>query len=126
MKKIMDALLALQQVQFDAPAGTSVPVEAENLRKRIPAPVLGHFDRLVARGKKGVAVVRGGVCGGCHMRITPGKLIALSTAADLCLCDHCGRYLYLAEGETIHLGEPKLVAARPARRQSRDALAGAL
>lgn len=126
----MDDLIALQRLQFDEPARTeAAAAEIEKLRKRVPAPILAHFERLGARGKKGVAVVRNGVCGGCHMRQTSAKLIALASVNDVHLCDSCGRYLYLAEGENITLGEPKLTAIKPAtpvKRRPRKTAAHAL
>lgn len=126
MRKMMEDLMALQQLEFGAPARVPALMEKENLRKKIPAAILGHFDRLVARGKKAVAAVRNGVCGGCHMRLTAGKLIALAAANDICICDNCGRYLHLADGETISLGEPKLKVAKPGQRRSRKAMAEAV
>src|SRR5438105_5172059 len=47
------------------------------LRGKIPAPILGHYDRLVAQGKKGVAAVRNQVCTGCHMKVTLGVMATL-------------------------------------------------
>ncbi len=97
MRNIMDRLLAMQQIQFTAGAKSgAVVVELEKLRAEIPAPILAHFDRLGARGKKGVALVRNGVCSGCHLRITAGKLVSLSAhPGEIHLCDNCDRYLHL-------------------------------
>ncbi len=97
MRIIMDRLLAVQKLQFTvgAKAGASV-VESGKLRAEIPAPILAHFDRLAVRGKKGLALVRNGVCSECHLRITAGKLVNLSAnPGEVHLCDNCGRYLYL-------------------------------
>ncbi len=104
MRKIMEHLLALQNFQFNA-RGQSLVVQAEVAQRRaeVPTPVLAHFDRMAARGKKGVAVVRHGVCTACHMQITTGKLSNLAAGSDICLCDNCGRYLYLPEAEKVAL-----------------------
>ena len=99
MRKIMDHLLALQKLQFDLLGQTvTSKAEAEQLRGEVPSPILAHYERLVARGKKGLALVRTGVCSECHLRLTAGKLVNLSaTPNEIHLCDNCGRYLYLPE-----------------------------
>ncbi|MCF7709087.1 MAG: hypothetical protein K9N52_09345, partial [Verrucomicrobia bacterium] len=64
------------ELLFDLQALEMGPNETKNenagkissLREKIPAPVLAHYDRLANRGKKGIALVRNGVCGECHMR----------------------------------------------------------
>lgn len=91
----MESLFALQQIQFSGRAHTA-DGEAESLKLRaaVPAPILAHYDRLAVRGRKGVALVRNGVCGECHLRIPVGKLANLSSATDVQLCDNCGRYLH--------------------------------
>lgn len=68
----------------------------ETLRKGIPEQILGHYDRLRARGKKGVALVRHGVCNGCQMKLASGPYAALIRDDDIAMCDTCGRYLLRA------------------------------
>jgi predicted nucleic acid-binding Zn-ribbon protein len=98
MRKIMDSLMALQKLHFEVRARKAgSPVEVERLRAEVPPAILVHFDRLVARGKKGVATARDGVCSECHLRITVGRLASLAAAVDIQLCDNCGRYLHLQE-----------------------------
>jgi hypothetical protein len=96
MRKIMDHLLALQRIQFAARAGApALPVEVEKLRAEVPPPILAHYDRLTARGKKGVALARNGVCSECHLRITGANLSgwprpvifnSATTVAVTCVC----------------------------------------
>jgi predicted nucleic acid-binding Zn-ribbon protein len=106
MRKIMDCLLALQKLQFEVRARTPASSAGlENLRAEVPPPILAHYERLVARGKKGVALAQNGVCSECHLRITGGKLVGLSAGIDLQLCDNCGRYLYLPEAVPGGLGD---------------------
>lgn len=102
MHKIMDRLLTVQKLQFDARAQTAASkAEAEKLRAEVPPPILAHYDRLAVRGKKGVALVRNGVCSECHLRLTGAKVIGLSAAPnEIHLCDNCGRYLHLPETPT--------------------------
>jgi len=121
MRKIMNCLLALQKLQFDVRARpTAAQAELEKLRAEVPPPILAHYERLVARGKKGVAVVRSGVCAGCNLRLTTAKLLNLSTTPnEVHLCDNCGRYLYLPEAALVGLAETKPAPPAPTKRPSR-------
>ena len=120
MRKVMEHLLALQKLQFDGKSETAaVKAEMEKLRAEVPAPILGHYDRLVVRGKKGVALARHGVCCECHLQITSSKLVGLITLTDVILCDNCGRYLFLPEGEAVGTGQAAPVAPAPVKRRSK-------
>jgi hypothetical protein len=123
MRKIMDRLLALQGLQFDVRARpTAAQAELEKLRAEVPPPILGHYERLVARGKNGVALAHNGVCSGCHLRITGGKLVGLSVALnEIHLCDNCGRYLYLPEATLVRLTDANILSPAAAQRTSREA-----
>ncbi len=92
------------------------------LREKIPAQILGHYDRLVARGKKGVAVVRDQVCTGCHMRLPIGTITTLMRGDDIQLCDSCGRYLYLPDPAESQSVEPVVAAKPAAKSRKRKAL----
>lgn len=117
--KIVQHLLQLQELELGSWASSpAARREAETLRREVPETILGHYDRLVARGKKAVAFVRNGVCSGCQMRLPSGLYAKLLRDDDLCVCDNCARYLALAP-------EPPAVAAvaavpalkRPIRRR---------
>ena len=102
----MEKLLTLQKLELDARSlAPEQETERENLRGQVPAPILAHFDRLVSRGKKGVAITRHGACGECHLRLPSGTLAALAYTNDVHLCDNCGRYLYLPENESLGLAD---------------------
>lgn len=88
----------------------------EELRKAVPLQIQGHFDRLMEHGKRGVALVRHGVCCECHMRVAIGVLATVSHGDDIQLCGTCGRYLHLPEGESITNQEP-VAAPKPAGRK---------
>ena len=60
---------------------------------------MAHYDRLADQGKKGVALLRNQTCTGCHMRLPIAVINTLMRGADIQICDSCGRYLYLLEGE---------------------------
>src|SRR5512138_1659672 len=117
-------LLKLQALDFDETTDVQ-PSQRDQLRTLIPQPILGHYDRLVARGKKGLAAVRNQVCAGCHMRLPIGTINTLMQGLDIQLCDSCGRYLYVPDaGETQFV--EKIEAAKPtAKPRKRKGLAHA-
>ena len=100
MRKIMEHLLEIQNQQLSGEwLSASVLDDMAKHRAQVPPPVFAHFERLLARGKNGVATVLDGVCTECHLRISRGKLASLVADQDICLCDNCGRYLYLPVSE---------------------------
>jgi len=113
MKDLMPKLLALQNLELSLDPRS--PQEEETvlkLRAEMPKPILYHFDRLIARGKKGVAVVRGTSCSECHLVIPIGTMHQLEHQddAEIHLCDNCGRYLYA--GKPASKSEPAINPAR--------------
>jgi hypothetical protein len=116
--KIIQQLLELQGVELGSRAGSPVARrEGELLRREIPEPILGHYDRLVSRGKKAVAVVRRGVCSGCQMRLPSGIYANLLRDDDICVCDNCARYLMLAPEEDAPPAPPAPPAPKRAARR---------
>lgn len=102
MKSILQPLIQLQSIEFSETENENDVAIVCELRSQIPTQILGHYDRLVARGKKGVAPVRRQICTACHMRISLGAIMTLRRDDDIVLCENCGRYLYLDEAwETI-------------------------
>ncbi len=112
MKNLMENLVKLQSLEFD-PAAASHTTSIAELRGKIPAPILGHYDRLRARGKKGVAAVRRQVCTGCHMSVPLASVMTLKHGTDIQLCDACGRYLFLPTEE----GTPPPPPVKKARKK---------
>jgi len=111
---IIQNLLKLQALEFAPDGGRNAQSEIAQLRSQIPEPIRGHYERLVARGKKGVAIVKNHTCTGCYMRQPIGKITTLMRGEDIQLCDSCGRYLYLpTEAETQFVEH--VVAAKPKR-----------
>ena len=115
MKQILDNLLAIQTMELSkerlSPSGTP----REELRKTIPVQLLEHFDRLRSRGKKGVAFVRNGVCGQCHMQVAVGLLALLRRQDSAHRCANCGAYLYYLAEEPAPLQLPPR-SVKPVRR----------
>ena len=118
MSEHITNLLKLQALDFHESTEKDRESLRTELRSIIPQPILAHYDRLVARDKKGVAVVRNQVCTGCHMRLPIGTINTLMQHQDVQLCDTCGRYLYLpAEPAT-----PEAAAEATTDRAPRHAL----
>ncbi len=112
----MEKLLALQNLQLQTkPLSLKGEAEILALRENVPVPILDHFDRLIARGKKGVALARNGVCTECHLRITSGALASLGYTTKVHICDNCGRYLLLPENEPLGLTESPQPIKLPAK-----------
>lgn len=105
MKALLQNLVKLQSLETGV-KDKSVETSVAQLRSQIPPPILGHYDRLVARGKKGLAAVHGQVCSGCHMQVPLGVVLTLQHGQDLQLCENCGRYLYLLPAEAGATAEP--------------------
>jgi len=113
MNDILPNLLKLQALEFNPTAEPGTPAQMAEIRALVPPQILGHYDRLVARGKKGVAVVTDQVCTGCHMRLPIGTINTLMQDLDIQLCDTCGRYLYLPSAPESQFIE-KVLATKPA------------
>jgi predicted nucleic acid-binding Zn-ribbon protein len=97
MVESMRWLLRLQVLEFGDEPAKAVAAEVAELRAKIPPQILGHYDRLRVRGKKGIVPVVNQVCTGCHMRLPLAVVMTLKHGQDIQLCDTCGRYLYLPE-----------------------------
>ena len=110
MKVLLQNLIQLQSLEFGGGENENRAASLAELRARIPSQILGHYDRLVARGKKGLAAVRGQVCSGCHIHLPLGVVMALRHGQDILRCENCGRYLYLPPTEKTEAAEPP---ARP-------------
>lgn len=113
MNDVLQNLLKLQALEFDQTHDKKAQSQITELRALIPQPILGHYERLAVRGKKGVAVVRNQVCTGCHMRLPIGTINTLMQGADIQLCDTCGRYLYLPDPAESQFVE-NIAATKPA------------
>ena len=122
MNVVLQNLLQLQTLEFGNVAGKSVETQVAELRGLIPQPILAHYDRLRVRGKKGVAVVRNQVCGGCHMQIPIGAITAIMREGDIQLCENCGRYLLVPAQSEDAVVEP-VAAVKPAAKRATKAAA---
>src|SRR3989304_1645304 len=97
----MTNLLRLQTLEFSEKQDKPTAALIAELRGKIPPQILGHYDRLRVRGKKGLTAVINQVCTGCHMRLPLAVIMTLKHDQDIQLCDTCGRYLYLPDESAI-------------------------
>ena len=108
MKTIMKNLLVLQDLELHGTRTLNEqPNQLDLIRSKVPESILTHFDRWIDRGKKAVAIVRGGVCCECHLKVATGVLVNLAAGEELERCGNCGRLLYLAVEEPM--ASPPLV-----------------
>jgi predicted nucleic acid-binding Zn-ribbon protein len=106
MNELLQNLVKLQSLEFEKITEKAADPAVAELRAKIPSQILGHYDRLVAHGKKGLAAVRDQVCTGCHMHVPIGVVTTLMHDTDIQLCDNCGRYLYLPEATKADVPKP--------------------
>lgn len=94
------------------------------VRDRLPTALLGHYDQRQSRGKPGIAPVRRGVCGACHLALPSGSLAdMLRGDGAIQVCGNCGVFIYLAEEETTPT--PPSIPARKKAPVQRKQLAAA-
>ena len=95
------------------PQRAEIKRQIEALRALLPTAILAHHDRFVSRGKPSVAAAKGGFCGSCHLSVPRGRLFDLKRAVDvLNVCDHCGVFIYLPDGEAWMQSPPKVKGPR--------------
>jgi predicted nucleic acid-binding Zn-ribbon protein len=70
----------------------------EAAEKTVPEDVLARYRRIL-KSKRDVAIVpiRGGACGGCHMKLTSQTVLSAKAAEKLVSCENCGRLVYWGE-----------------------------
>jgi predicted nucleic acid-binding Zn-ribbon protein len=122
MNELLKNLVRLQALEFGELKDKDAKAIIAELRAKIPAQILLHYDRLAVRRKKGIVAVHNQVCSGCHMKLPIGVIATLMQERDIQLCDSCGRYLYLPEP----VPAPAEPAAEPApvkRKKKRQAAA---
>jgi hypothetical protein len=114
--ELLSAQTMLLQQRPESPLRRTTVLQ---LAKTVPAPVLAHYLRLIEQGRVGVALVRHGVCSGCHLRIPSGLVAALVKSDDLHLCETCGSYLLPAPEEQVEPAAHSLDSRTATRRRSR-------
>ena len=120
MNELLQNLIKLQAIEFEETTEKIAGASIAELRGKIPAQILGHYDRLVARGKKGVTAIRGENCSSCHIRVPIGAIMTLKRGEDIQLCENCGRYLYLPDTAEVAT-QPPAVPDKRTKKKTRVA-----
>jgi predicted nucleic acid-binding Zn-ribbon protein len=71
--------------------------EAEAARGPVAAPLLRAYDRIASRGLPAVVPIRGGKCGGCHLKVSSEvESESRGKGADWMppACENCSRLVY--------------------------------
>lgn len=119
MNELLQAMLEIQEQQLVRNKKPDRNPSLAALRQKVPQQVLAHLDRLLQRGKKGVALLRNGVCAECHMHVPIGVVATIMHDRDIQLCANCGRYLYLPKEEmTAAAAQPAPPAPKPRRKKT--------
>ena len=125
MKVLLQNLLKLQSLEFGETTDKNAETLITELRARIPQPILGHYDRLRVRGKKGLAAVRNQVCTGCHMHVPIGMITTIMHGNDIQLCGSCDRYLYLPEPAETKSSKQVAAVKPPVKKRKRKVVSHA-
>jgi predicted nucleic acid-binding Zn-ribbon protein len=77
---------------------TAAKEKQAEAEKATPEEALERYRRIL-KSKKDVAIVpiRGGACGGCHMKLTQQTIVTARGSEDLTACENCGRLVYWTE-----------------------------
>lgn len=74
-------------------------VEANKILEMLPRFIRSHHERIRKLGRKSVAKVNHWICQSCFISVPVGARSALARGTDLSVCENCGAYLYMPEGE---------------------------
>lgn len=89
--------LAEREASLTAELQTSEAAVAE-ARVPLDEPSLRLYDRIAARQMPACVPVRGGSCGGCHLRLSSENEAVARKGDKLATCDQCGRIVWLDLG----------------------------
>ena len=92
----------LRKLSEGTPEHNELKQKMALVRRPLPTSILAHYDKRLAQGKVGVAPVRRRVCGACFLTLPSGRLADLRRRPqELNVCDHCGAFVYVDEGEAL-------------------------
>ncbi len=113
IQRILDALRQLNDLEVPplAPWAAALSPGERNLcaaqaREGIPTAILGHHDRMAARGKRSLAKVQNGVCGACHLRLPTGHRSHQTEFEEMDVCDNCGVFLEWGNSQSSNQETP--------------------
>lgn len=121
MSKLTDDLFASQKIlQLGGAATPEQQAQLAELRDRVPLPIMTHLLRQLAGSRRGIVLVRNGICGECHLRLSHAMSHVLAISQELLLCENCGAFLVLVPTDAA----PVLVKRPPrAARQMKSTAA---
>jgi predicted nucleic acid-binding Zn-ribbon protein len=73
---------------------TEVEGDRASLVAGMDEAVLGRYERIFEKKAPAVVPLEHGICGGCHMKVTPTTLTQVKGEKGLAYCENCGRILY--------------------------------
>ena len=73
---------------------SEVEAERTTLAQGIPEVMLALYDRIFEKKAPAVVPLEHGICGGCHMKVTPTTLTQVKAEKVIAHCENCGRILY--------------------------------
>jgi predicted nucleic acid-binding Zn-ribbon protein len=73
--------------------------EAKKILDTLPRFIRSHHERIRKLGRSSVAKVNRWICQSCFISVPVGARSALARGTDLSVCESCGAYLYMPEGE---------------------------
>jgi predicted nucleic acid-binding Zn-ribbon protein len=95
-KKLVDE--ELKELAERARAIEARIAELKAERAGLAAPIdpdtLGLYERLMKNKGDAVALVEGGICKGCHVKVISGTLQSLKADENITQCEQCGRILF--------------------------------
>lgn len=106
---------AKRRLEPKSPRFIELTLEAEGVRARLPADILQRYDPRIARGKRGAAKMRNGVCGGCFVSLPSGQLSDMRRdGVSLQVCGHCSILLLPEDALAVPADTAAPVAVKPA------------
>jgi predicted nucleic acid-binding Zn-ribbon protein len=94
-QKKADLEKRIAQVAGELGGAREKQAEAE---KTVPEEALSRYRRILkSKGDVAVVPIRGGACGGCHMKLTTQTVVTARGSESLTACENCGRLVYWAE-----------------------------
>ncbi len=107
-KKLMDDLVAKlgEREQNLKKELAELQSNREELATAVDEGVRSRYERLMkSKGENVVVGVQHGVCGGCHMKLTPQTLLACKQAQEIVTCSNCARILYYTRDMSMAVAE---------------------
>lgn len=95
-KKIEEELTQIdEEISLQQKALTAVQERRAASVAQVEPALLQRYEHLRERHANPIALVQGGICSGCHLRISEIALERLREGAEIVTCENCSRLLYM-------------------------------